>query len=270
VCVALAAIAALVAPTVSAGAASPAASSASIEGVWSFNGGTVAIQGQPGGTFNGTVVAPTKFAQCPHPVGEVMWTGMRPQADGSYWGYHQWYFETSECVRNPTLGPTAWRVMQASSGTHYLLVCFSAPGSGQPTVAASGAHTNVSYGCFESARIAALPSTSGVNGFVRSVSLPSARRCYSRRVFRIHLRDPKYDPLKEVVVTIRGRKVAVVRRKKAFAATINLKGLPPGSFTLRIRATTILGHHLTGSRTYHTCARKPLRQKGSHAHRRRR
>jgi hypothetical protein len=257
---------AALATSVASARGSAASSSASIEGVWSFNGGTVAIQSQPGGTFIGTVVAPTKFAQCPHPVGEAMWTGMRLQADGSYWGSHQWYFETSECVRNPTLGPTAWRVMQASSGTHYLLVCFSAPGSAQPTIAVSGVHANVSYGCFESARIAPLPSTSGTSGFTRSVTLPSARRCYSRRAFQIHLRDPRYDPLKEVVVTIRGHKVAVVRRKKVFAATINLTGLPPGSFTVKIRATTILGHHLTGSRTYHTCAKKRLKA-AAHARR---
>src|SRR6202007_3412327 len=50
-----------------------------IEGVWSFNGGRVAIQAQAGGTFSGTVVAPTKFAQCPHPIGEQMWTDISQQ-----------------------------------------------------------------------------------------------------------------------------------------------------------------------------------------------
>ena len=65
-------------------AAPPIAGAASsIEGIWSFNGGKVAIQSQVGGTFVGTVVAPTKFAQCPHPIGEPMWTSLRPQADGS-------------------------------------------------------------------------------------------------------------------------------------------------------------------------------------------
>jgi hypothetical protein len=233
-----------------------------IEGIWSFNGGAVAIQPQPGGTFVGTVVAPTKFAQCSHRVGEQMWTGISLQPDGSYRGLHQWYFETAACVPNPTLGLTAWRIMQTASGAHYLLVCFSPPGGPQPTIAASGASANVSYGCVRSAERAPLPveaaptSRAGVRSFTQSISLPSARKCFSRRVFQIHVQDPKYDPLKEVVVTIRGRRVAVVRRGKVLAATINLKGLPRGTFTVKIRLTTVLGHSLSGSRTYHTCAKK--------------
>jgi hypothetical protein len=236
-----------------------------IEEVWSFNGGEVAIQAQQGGTLVGTVVAPTKFAQCTHPIGEQMWTDIRLQPDGSYWGLHQWYFDTSECLHNPVLGPTAWRVLQAVSGVRYLLVCFSSPGGPQPTIAADGAVKNVTFGCRESTRIAPVPvqaaatSSAGVQSFAQAVSLPSARECFSRRVFQIHLRDPRYDPLKEVVVTIKGRRVAVARRGKVFAATIDLKGLPRGAFTVKIHATTVLGHHLSGSRTYHTCAKKPMK-----------
>ena len=233
-----------------------------IEEVWSFNDGEVAIQAQAGGIFVGTIVAPTNFAQCTHPVGEQMWTGIRPQPDGSYWGLHQWYFETTECLRNPTLGLTAWRVLEAANGTHYLLVCFSSPGGPQPTIAPNGAVANVTYGCRESARVAPVPvqvaptSSAGVRSFTRAVTLPSAHECFSRRVFQIHLWDPKYDPLKEVVVTIRGRRVAVARRGKVFAATINLKALPRGTFTVEVDATTVLGHHLSGNRTYHTCVKK--------------
>ena len=29
-----------------------------------------------------------------------------------------------------------------------------------------------------------------------------------------------------------------------------------GAFTVKIRATTVLGHHLSASRTYHTCIPK--------------
>ncbi len=240
-----------------------ASATSPIEGVWSFNGGRVAIQPGPGGTFVGTVVASTKFAQCSHPVGEEMWTAMSLQPDGSYWGLHQWYFETAACVPNPMPGPTAWRIMQTAGGAHYLLVCFSPPGGIQPSITLSGAEANVGYGCFQSALAAPLPVVAAPTGraevesFTRVVSLPSARKCFSRRIFQIHLQDPKYDPLKEVVVTIRGRRVAVVRRGKGMAATINLKGLPRGTFTVKIRLTTVLGHHLSGSRTYHTCAKEP-------------
>src|SRR4051794_23193938 len=82
----------LLVPTSAAQADSP------IEGVWSFNGGKVAVEANSDGSFRGVVVAPTKFSQCLHPVGEEVWSQIRPQPDGSFWGLHQWYFETSECV----------------------------------------------------------------------------------------------------------------------------------------------------------------------------
>jgi hypothetical protein len=259
---AIAATALLVAAaTPIAGAASP------IEGIWSFNGGKVAIQSQVGGTFIGTVVAPTKFAQCPHPIGEPMWTSLRPQADGSYWGLHQWYFES--CAPNPTLGPTAWRVIETANRSHFLRVCFGSPGSSQPTIAPIGSGANVSYGCADSALIAPLPTdTSSALRLKRSVKLPSSRKCFSQRAFRIHLSDPKNDPLKEVVIRIRNRKITVVRHAGAIVARISLKGLPRGAFTIRIHAVTVLGHHLSSKRTYHTCIKKIARRHKSKSHRR--
>src|SRR5271166_1284619 len=115
------------------------ASVSPIEAVWAFNGGEVAVVRQADGAYAGIVDAPTTFARCSHPVGEQMWSRMRLQPDGSYWGLHQWFFESEPCQLNPTLGPSAWRVMTATNGSRYLLVCFSAPGSTQPTIAASGA-----------------------------------------------------------------------------------------------------------------------------------
>jgi hypothetical protein len=134
-----------------------ATSPSAITGVWSFNGGEVAIQPQPGGTFVGTVIAPMRFVACSHPVGEVMWTAMTSEPDGSYWGLHQLYYESAACIRNPILGPAAWRVMEAGGGAHYLLACLSSPGGPQPTIAPGGATANVGYGCFRSAAIAPIP-----------------------------------------------------------------------------------------------------------------
>jgi len=249
-----------------AGAAPIASAASPIEGIWSFNGGKVAIQSQPGGTFIGTVVAPTKFAQCPHPIGEPMWTSLRLQADGSYWGLHQWYFES--CVPNPTLGPTAWRVIETANKSHFLRVCFGSPGSIQPTIAPSGSGASVSYGCVDSALIAPLPTaTNSALRLKRSITLPSARKCFSHRVFRIHLSDPKNDPLKEVVIRIRGRRITVVRNAGKIVATISLKGLPKGAFTIKIHAVTVLGHHLSSRRTFHTCTRKIVRPRKPKSHR---
>jgi hypothetical protein len=235
---------------------SPAAASfPAIDGVWSFNGGKVAVQRQPDGTFMGTVVAATKFAECSHPIGEAMWTDMRARVDGSYWGLHRWFFEGAGCVLNPQLGPTAWRVLTSSTGAHFLRACFSTPGTMQPTISLTGSTEGVSYGCADSALISPPPSTSGAAGFKSAVTLPSSRRCLSRRAFTIHVRDPRNDPVREVVVKLAGRRLRVLRQGARFVSRIDLRGLPRGSFTVHIGVTTVLGHRLSGARTYHTCVR---------------
>jgi hypothetical protein len=233
--------------------ASSAAATNEIEGVWSFNGGSVAIQALPNGTFQGTVVTGTKFAECTHAVGEVMWTKITPQPDGSFWGFHQWFH--AECKLDPQfVGPTAWRVLQNSAGERYLKVCFSHPGDSQPMIAASGACTGGTFGAVESALIAALP-TAHLSA-PTYVTLPRSQKCLSHRAFKIHLHDPKNDPLKKVVVTFRGHRTVITRQGSTFIGTIKLKGLPRGSFKIRISATTVLGHHFTSTRTYHTCISK--------------
>ena len=248
-------------------AVAPAGANSSIEGVWSYNGGKVAIHPGPEGTLVGTVVEPTRFAECTHPAGEEMWTDIRPQPNGSYWGFHHWFYETPQCALNPNPGPTAWRVMEAANGVHYLLVCFSSPEKPtQPTIGPNGETADVSYRCYgsevESAHIAPLPQRStpashiGAKTFSEAVSLPTNKQCLSHRVLHIHLNDPKYDPLKKVVVTLRKRRIAVERRGNVFVATVDLKGLPRGAFTVKISVTTVLGYHFSGSRTYHTCVAK--------------
>jgi hypothetical protein len=252
-------VAGLVAIMLAVGVASASAAESSIEGVWSFNGGKVAVQAQPDGTFAGTVVAPTKFAQCTHPVGERMWTEMSQQADGSYWGLHQWFFATEACIPNPALGSTAWRVMQ-TNGSRFLRACFSEPGSNlQPTVAPSGAVTNATFGCVDSALVSSLPEVSKAQ-FRKYVALPGNRTCFAHKTLRIHMRDPRNDPLKKIVVTLRSGKVhriaKIKRHDGSVVATLSLKGLPASAFTVTVRLTTVLGDHLSGKRTYHQCVKK--------------
>jgi hypothetical protein len=250
--------------------AAPAGAASEIEGIWSFNGGQIGIQRLSNGTFAGTVVAETKFAECPHPVGQEIWREMTEQPDGSYWGLHQWYLSAPTCETNPVLGPTAWRVLGAPDGSHYLRVCFSHPGTSQPTIAADGApkeaseyaQYHVTYGCFNSALTALLPVAPGsgkggssTSSAVEHLTLPRAKtkQCLSGRLFKIRLRNPKYDPFKTVTITLKGHRIATSRRGNYVLATINLRGLSKGAFTIKIRATTVLGHHLSVSRTYHTC-----------------
>lgn len=250
----------LVAGVTAAGLAADSASAdAPIEGVWSFNGGKVAIEEQPNGTFAGTVVSPTRFAQCTHPVGEETWTQLTGQPDGSYWGLHQWFFETEECVPNPVLGPTAWRVLQKGE-TRFLRVCFSAPGSNsQPTIAADGTAANVTFECIDSALISALPDTPA-GGIAKYLTAPDQSGCLGRRRLRIRVRGPKNDPLAKIVVKLESgslhRRAKVKRHDGRAVATLNLTGLSKPSFTVTIRLTTVLGHHLSAKRRYRLCAGK--------------
>jgi hypothetical protein len=150
--------------------------------------------------------------------------------------------------------------VEEADGYRYLDVCFSEPGSTQPTIAADGSSTGVTYKGFDSAHIAPLPT--GAAAAFRA-SLPASKQCLSARLFRIHLAEPQYDPFKTVRVTLRSHRLATVRHGDYVVATIDLKGLPPGAFTVKIAATTVLGVHLSGSRTYHTCAKKPKKDRPS-------
>lgn len=225
---------------------------APIVGVWSFNGGEIAVQEVQPGEFEGTVVKETKFAECAHPVGQRIWTDMVQQPDGSYWGLHKWYYEGSSCTLNPTLGKTAWRVDTEASGTT-LEACFSYPGTTQPTISASGTVSGATYSpCVRSALLATVKG--GTADFKALVTgLPSANKCLSRRAFRIHVHDPHNDAFKSVRITIAGHTLKTYRKGEYLIANVNLKGLPKGVFTLRIDGVTFEGRHLHGKRVYHTC-----------------
>ena len=175
----------------------------------------------------------------------------------------------------PTLGLSAYRILEGSGGSRYLRVCLSNPGTAQPTIAANGTSANATYGCFDSALSAPLPapeSTTGTTGtsgksgtqnFKELVALPSNRKCFSSRSFQIHVLDPKYDAFRTISITIKGKKLKTVRRGGTIAATVSLKGLPKGAFSVVIKATTYLGRHLSGTRIYHTCAVKAVHHKAS-------
>ncbi len=253
-----------IAVAVMLGIAAPAAGASSeIEHVWAFEGGEVAVQPAANGKLVGIVVKPTKFAECTHQAGEEMWTDITPQLDGSYWGLHQW-FAAGSCLHDPVPGPTAWRVLHKPNGSKYLLVCFSAPGKTQPTIAPDGSTANWTFGCKESAPTAPLPVVSnghsgnggaGQVSFRGVVLLPRATQCVRRHSLKIRLRDPKRDPLKRVVVKIKKRTVADVRGVQRLRRGIVLKGLPNGVYTLKIVATTVLNQRLSGRRTYHSCGK---------------
>jgi hypothetical protein len=241
------ALALFAAVAVLAVAAASAAADSPLEGVWSFNGGRVAIQSNADGTLTGTVIAPTKFAECPHEIGEQMWTDITAQPDGSYSGFHQWFYAESECKLNPTLGKTAWRILDGD-GDRILRVCLSEPGEPAPTIAADGASTSR---CFDSAPISALPVATASEFILPQGCIASDKR------LRLRIRNPQTNPLAKITVAVKGggvrKNFRVKPRPKSFTALLNLHPINAPTVRATVRLTTVLGAHLRHRRTYRFC-----------------
>jgi hypothetical protein len=252
-------LAALAAMATAASAASP---QPTIEGVWSLDGGTVIVAPDGSGHIVGTVASPITFANCPHPAGQTMWTDLTANADGSYSGLHQWYHGIgANCTPLPQLGPTTFRVLTNSNGSTVLAVCFSKPGTTAPTIASDGTTSNASYGCTKSAAVAGVPSTPPT--FSQTITMPPATpsaiaACTSRRDFKIHIREPHNDPFTKLRIFLGDRLFRYYRHGDLITSVINLRGLPLGTYTLKIRARTAAGFVVKGHRTYHTCIPKIL------------
>lgn len=86
-------------------------------------------------------------------------------------------------------------------------------------------------------------------------TLPSAKRCVSRRAFRIRLHKAAGGALKEVRVFVNGKRVRLVRGKR-LSAPVNLRGLPKGRFTVQVAVIATDGRKLTERRRYRTCTPK--------------
>jgi hypothetical protein len=96
--------------------------------------------------------------------------------------------------------------------------------------------------------------------FGQVVKLPSNRKCVSRRKFRIRIRQPGGIKIQTALVFVNGKRVATVKRKifkkQRTTAKVNLRGLPAGTFKVRIVVLTTDGATLKGTRKYKTCAKK--------------
>ena len=102
---------------------------------------------------------------------------------------------------------------------------------------------------------AKLPPAFGRNGIIQG--LPSNKVCLSKRHFTIHIRRYRGITYVEAIVFVNRRTVAVVKtRSSQFSAPIDLRGLPAGTFPVKITVITTTGSIITGTRTYKTCHRK--------------
>jgi hypothetical protein len=100
-----------------------------------------------------------------------------------------------------------------------------------------------------------LPPAFGRNGVIQG--LPSTRVCLSKRRFIIHIRRYPGITYVEAIVFLNHHTVGVVKsRGGQFSAPINLRGLPSGTFPVKITVITTTGAIISGTRTYHTCRRK--------------
>jgi hypothetical protein len=99
------------------------------------------------------------------------------------------------------------------------------------------------------------------------VQLPATRKCVSRRRFTIHIRERKGFKIASATVVLDGKVLKVFKRKvfrrKRHAAKVNLRGLPKGTFKLRIVVVATDARVLKGKRIYHTCVkRRPSHRPG--------
>jgi len=100
-----------------------------------------------------------------------------------------------------------------------------------------------------------LPPLTVVPGTGGAITAPSNKACVSRRDFVVHVIQIKGVRYRRVAAAINGRPITVLSGLRSHAR-VDLKGLPKGTYTLRITATTTAGRRISGTRTYHTCVPK--------------
>ena len=99
-----------------------------------------------------------------------------------------------------------------------------------------------------------LPPAFGKNGVIQ---IPSSKKCLSKRSFKIHIVRHRGLTYLTASVFVGGKSVGVIRGAR-LSAGVNLKGLPQGTFKVKIVVVTSDGRVISGTRTYHTCAHHRL------------
>ena len=88
-----------------------------------------------------------------------------------------------------------------------------------------------------------------------NLGLPSSNVCLSRRKFIAHPRSPKGVKLVSVEVLING-KLKSRGKLTSHHTTIDLIGLPKGTFKVSMVVTSSKGKKYADIRTFHTCVPK--------------
>jgi hypothetical protein len=90
----------------------------------------------------------------------------------------------------------------------------------------------------------------------QAVSPIKVRACVSRRGFKIRLRVPRGHQASSASVRVVGTKVRITIQRRRLTAPVILRNLPKGTFKVNITIHLKGGRKVTGTRVYHTCAKK--------------
>jgi hypothetical protein len=85
------------------------------------------------------------------------------------------------------------------------------------------------------------------------IVIPPAKQCVSRRTLKLKFFGKRGVKLTRATVKIATRKPLVLRGAR-LKPTVDLRGLPKGTFKVRVDAGTTTRKTLTVSRKYRTCA----------------
>jgi len=79
--------------------------------------------------------------------------------------------------------------------------------------------------------------------------------CASRRRFLVHVKRIRGVRYRTVNIALNGHRIRPhTTERGGITAEVDLRGLPRGSYVLRIAVETTKGRRITATRTYHTCA----------------
>lgn len=235
--------------------AAPAVAVQPIEGAWYFEGGQVLVEPIGPNAFKGTVIQPTRFSECTHPVGQRMWEIVGSGA--GYTGTHVYFRSDSaaECSWNPG-GLSVWSVSEQA--TRFLLgFCTAPPGLGSPGPG------NPETTCRTLDRAKAPPDrrracrAAGalcVNGPADLRTIGCLRRIRMQHRFRISLtrRGSGHARVTQAFFTLDG-KAAGRDRRRPFQTGLNGETLVAGAHVLK---TTITLRARSGRRLQRTVTYK--------------
>lgn len=133
-------------------------------------------------------------------------------------------------------GPSA--PVKPAAGVYYWLASYSGDGANAGSASACGSEVLT----------VAKPINFGLGQL--------AKKCASKRRFTAHVKAPKGVKLTSVEVQINGKRKLTAKLNKNRATTINLIGLPKGTFKVAMIAKSPSGQTYEDVRTFHTCIPK--------------